>query len=107
MDYFLNPIKNHYADFSGKMKRKEYWMYILFYIILAGAVSVLEGFLGLSGEYGAGGPISGIFGLLLLIPTLSAGVRRLHDTGKSGWWMLIAFVPIIGWIWLIVLLATE
>ncbi len=107
MDYFLTPIKNHYADFNGKMNRKDYWMYILFYIIIAGVLSVLEDYLGMRGEYGTAGPISGIFGLALFIPTLAAGVRRLHDIGKSGWWLLIGLIPIIGWIWIIVLLASD
>lgn len=105
MDYFIKALKQ-YADFNGKASRQEYWMFVLFYIIFAAAVSILDRFLGLEGAYGAG-LLGSIYGVILLIPSLSAAVRRLHDRGNSGWWILIGLLPVIGWIWLIVLLATK
>ncbi len=105
MEYFMQALKQ-YADFNGNTKRKDYWMFVLFYILFAGVASILDNFLGLRGSYGTGA-IGGIYSLALIIPSLAAGVRRLHDTGKSGWWMLISLIPIIGWIWLIVLLVAD
>ncbi len=107
MEYYVKALKQ-YTDFNGKATRKEYWMFFLFNIIFAFVASMLDNFLGLSSiETGGIGPIYGLYILGTLLPGLAAAVRRLHDIGKSGWWLLIAFVPIIGGIWLIVLLATD
>ena len=100
MEYFLLALKK-YADFTGRARRKEYWMFILFYVISVVVLSVVEGFIGLTGV------LSGIFMLVLLVPSLSAAARRLHDTGRTGWWQLVAIIPIIGTIILIVLLALD
>lgn len=108
MEWFLKVIKQ-YADFSGRARRKEYWMYVLFYIIFGTIAIALDNLLGITmGGMGYGyGPLYLIFVLALFVPSIAVAVRRLHDTGKSGWWLLISFVPVIGGIWLIVLLAIE
>ncbi|TYK67266.1 DUF805 domain-containing protein [Colwellia echini] len=93
MDYFLGALKK-YADFSGRARREEFWMYTLIYMI----INVVLAVLGLD-------IVSALFGLALLIPSLSIGARRLHDTGRSGWWQLIVLLPIIGLIVLIVFYA--
>lgn len=99
MEWFLKVIRQ-YADFNGRARRKEYWMFFLFNIIFSIVVSMIDGFLGTF--------ILGIFyALALFIPGLAVAVRRLHDTGKSGWWLFIGFVPLIGFIWLLVLMMTE
>ena len=90
-----NTLKK-YADFTGRARRTEYWMYILIYMI----INIVLAVLGLDF-------ISMIFGLGLLIPSLSIGARRLHDTGRSGWWQLIYFVPLIGLIVMIVFLVQD
>ena len=76
-------------------------MFVLFNIIFSIAAGALDAALG------TWGAIGGLYGLAMLIPGLAVGVRRLHDTGKSGWMLLIAFIPVIGLIWLLVLLATD
>ena len=74
----------------------------------AGFGGVLDAIFGIrSGMYGGTGPIQGILQLALLVPTLAVGARRLHDTGRSGWWLLIGLIPIVGWIILIVFLVQS
>ncbi len=100
MNWYLSCLKDHYADFNGRAKRTEFWMFILFNWI----ASIIVGVIG----YALGIPvISTIYGLAVLVPTLAVGARRLHDTGRSGWWWLICLVPFIGFIWLIVLWCLE
>jgi uncharacterized membrane protein YhaH (DUF805 family) len=106
MEWYLKVLKK-YADFSGRARRKEYWMFVLFNMIFAVIAVILDHVLGLVYEDIGYGPIYGIYLLLVLIPGLAVGVRRLHDTGKSGWMMLLAFLPIIGAIWLLVLFVTD
>jgi len=96
-----------YAEFNGRSRRKEYWMFVLFNIIIAIIIASFERLFGFDANGFGSGFLSTIYSLLVLIPGIAVGVRRLHDIGKSGWWILIVFVPIIGWIWLIILFATD
>jgi len=95
MNWFVAVIKK-YAEFSGRARRKEYWMFVLFYILIAIGLSVVESLLGFAGI------LSGLLGLGLLLPSIAVTVRRLHDTDRSGWWILIGFVPFVGFIVLLV-----
>jgi uncharacterized membrane protein YhaH (DUF805 family) len=108
MNWYLEALKK-YAEFSGRATRQEYWMFVLFNFVFSSAASLLDGFIGLTyGEnYGTYGLINSIYSLVLFIPGLSVTVRRLHDTTRSGWFMLIALIPIIGWIKIIVVLASR
>ena len=77
-------------------------------VIVAVVLNIIEGILGLSGTVGgSNGPLTALFGLAILIPSIAVGIRRLHDTDRSGWWLLIALVPIIGAIVLIFFFVTE
>ncbi|MBO2009925.1 DUF805 domain-containing protein [Hymenobacter negativus] len=105
MDYFLLALKK-YAVFTGRARRKEYWMFALFSFIFAIAATIADKVLGTAGNDGSGA-ISELFSLAMLIPSLAVGVRRLHDVGKSGWFTLIIFIPLVGVIWLLVLDCTE
>lgn len=101
MEWATLPLKK-YADFSGRARRKEYWMFTLLLVVLGFVLGIVEGVLGLSGAVGPYGPLSLLFLLAIIVPSIAVGVRRLHDTGRSGWWMLIALVPFIGGIVLLV-----
>ena len=112
MEWYLKVMKENYSNFSGRARRKEYWMFVLFvYIVLIIAV-FLDGALGLCFDMGYGvvspyGWITVLAYLLHFIPSFGVAVRRLHDVGKSGWFLLISFIPIIGGIWLLILLCTD
>jgi len=105
MSWFWNAITKKYAAFSGRARRREFWFYHLFYFliffVIVLVVAMITGVLqGLAGQTTyddqLGEALSGIWLLAFLIPSLAVAVRRLHDIGLSGWWMLIAFVPLLG-----------
>ena len=106
MDWYLKVLKQ-YADFSGRARRKEYWMFALFNMIFAIVAMILDNVLGIAIEGIGYGPLYGLYALAMLIPGLAVGVRRLHDVGKSGWMFLIVLIPLIGGIWLLVLFCTD
>ena len=106
MNWYITVLKK-YAVFSGRARRKEYWMFVLFNTIFSIVAVVLDNLLGTASEDLGYGLIYGLYVLAVLIPGLAVTVRRLHDVGKSGWWIFISLVPIIGGIWLLVLLATD
>ena len=101
MNYYTSVLKN-YAVFSGRTERKGFWMFILVNFVVSLIISFVAPLLG-----DKSGIIGIIYMLAVLIPTWAVGARRLHDINKSGWWQLIALIPIIGGIWLIVLFATD
>ena len=96
LNWFIDPIKNHYADFNGRATRKEFWMFVLIYFIIYAAIMLL----GLD-------LIAALFSLALLVPSLAIGARRLHDTGMSGWWQAVGLVPVIGWLVVVVLMVRS
>ena len=106
MNWYLKVLKQ-YADFKGRARRKEYWMFTIFNIIFGGIAMTLDSVFGIAIEGVGYGPLYGIYALVLFIPGLAVAVRRLHDIGKSGWMLLITLIPLIGVIWLLVLLLTD
>lgn len=104
--YFVKGLKN-YATFSGRARRKEYWFYLLFYTMFMLLLSFIDGVMGLYSVEAGIGFFSGIYALALLIPSLAVSVRRLHDTNRSGWWLLISLVPLIGAIVLLVFFCQD
>lgn len=107
MNWYLKVLKQ-YADFNGRARRKEYWMFALFNMIFGGIAMGLDNILGIGfGEIGVYGPLYILYTLAVFIAGLAVVVRRLHDVGKSGWMMLIALIPLIGAIWLLVLMLTD
>ncbi len=101
MNYYVDVLKK-YAVFSGRARRKEYWMFALFSFIVSLIISIVSPMLG-----DTMGIVGIVYVLAVLIPSVAVAARRLHDTGRSGWWQLIALIPIIGAIWLIVLLCLD
>jgi len=100
MNWYLEVLKK-YAVFDGRARRKEYWYFVLFNtiinIVLSGIDSVTTGI----------GLLAGLYTLAVLIPSIAVSIRRLHDTDRSGWWILIALIPIIGWIVLLIFMVQD
>jgi len=107
MNWYLKVL-NEYSNFNGRARRQEYWMFTLFNTIFSIVANVLDMSLGLNTiGSGGNGPIGLVYSLAVLIPGLAVAVRRLHDTGKSGWNLLWMLLPIAGWIYIIVLLVRD
>ena len=107
MEYY-KKVLNHYADFTGRARRKEYWMFVLVNFLVMMVVGIISGLL--STAFSSEVPFVlfyGAYSLAILVPTLGVTVRRLHDIGKSGWMYFVGLIPLIGGIWLLVLLVTE
>ena len=109
--YYLDILTNKFADFNGRARRKEYWMWTLYCTIILLISMTLDNLFGLTfellGEDLGYGWLYLIFGIIQFIPGLAVVVRRLHDVGKSGWYYLIVLIPLIGFIWILVLLCTD
>ena len=105
--WFVDIVKNHYADFEGRVRRQTYWMFYLSYLILSVALGVVGAIIGSIIGMWFYLLVMGLAGVAMIVPVIALGVRRLHDIGKSGWWYLIVLIPLIGTIGLIVLLATD
>ena len=95
MQHFVNALKK-YAVFSGRATRSEYWYFVLFYSIFAFVISVVEGFIPVSSGSGKFMWLSVLYMLVMILPSFGLVFRRLHDTGRSGWWWLINLVPFVG-----------
>ena len=106
MNWYIEVLKK-YAVFSGRARRKEYWFFCLFNIIISIALSIIDIFvLGADPVEGIG-ILSTIYTLGIVIPSLAVSVRRLHDTDRTGWWLLIAIIPLIGFIVLLVFMLLD
>jgi uncharacterized membrane protein YhaH (DUF805 family) len=106
MNWFLAVLKK-YAVFSGRAQRAEYWYFVLFYLIIMMVLAFIDAMTGTFSEESGIGLLSGVFSLATLIPTLAVSVRRLHDTGRSGWWLLLSLIPLIGAIVLLVFFVQD
>jgi len=106
VNWYLQAL-NKYTVFTGRSRRKEYWFFVLFNILVSMALAVVDYFTGTySASYGMG-LLGGLYALGVLLPAIAVTIRRLHDTDRSGWWILIVLVPIIGGIWLLVLMLFD
>jgi uncharacterized membrane protein YhaH (DUF805 family) len=98
--WYVDVLKK-YATFSGRARRQEYWMFTLISVVISIVLMAVDAALGSMGAIGA------VYSLAVLIPSLAVTVRRLHDTDRSGWWILIALIPLVGAIILLVFLASD
>ena len=109
--YYIEILTNKYADFKGRARRKEYWMWTLYYTVILLFAMILDNALGLNfellGQNLGYGWLYVTIGITHFIPGLGIVVRRLHDVGKSGWFYLIILIPLIGFIWILVLFCTD
>ena len=100
MSWYLQVLKK-YAVFSGRARRKEYWYFFLFNAIFSFVLGLIDN---LVGTYNV---LSGLYSLAVLLPSLGVSIRRLHDTGRSGWWLLIGLIPLIGTIILLIYMVSD
>ena len=96
MEWYLKVL-NKYAEFDGRAHRTEYWMFVLFNVLISIGLGLVGGLIGHGLQF-----LSSLYALAVLVPGIAVAIRRLHDIGKSGWWLLVAFVPLIGAIILLV-----
>ncbi|BCG10921.1 MULTISPECIES: DUF805 domain-containing protein [Buttiauxella] len=96
MDWYFKVLRN-YVGFSGRARRKEFWMFILVNLVLTGVLSILDKMLGLRIAKDEG-LLTTIYGVLIFLPYWAVQFRRLHDTDRSAWWLLLLLIPIVGWL---------
>lgn len=107
MEWMMMPLRR-YADFSGRSRRKEYWMFLLGVLIAALVLGFIEGLIGINTMVaGVYGPLTVLLLLAVIIPSIAVQVRRFHDQGKSGWFVLLGFIPFVGGIILLVFMCFE
>ena len=101
MKWYIQVLSS-YADFSGRSRRKEYWMFVLFNFLISIVLSILDKILGFDDIFSFGGTafrnngiIGSLYSLIVLVPSLAVGVRRLHDTNRSGWYLMMPFAPLL------------
>jgi uncharacterized membrane protein YhaH (DUF805 family) len=106
VNWYLEVLKK-YTVFTGRARRKEYWFFVLFNVLILVLLVVVDGLLGTLNEEAGVGLFSGLYSLAVLIPGIAVLVRRLHDIDRTGWWALIGLVPFVGGIVLLVLAALD
>lgn len=106
IDWAMRPLAK-YADFSDRAPRAEYWWFYLLFVVAYLVAMIVDSVIGTDKAAGPYGIVTLVVSLGLLIPSLAAGVRRLHDTDRSGWWLLIALIPLLGAIVLLVFFVSQ
>lgn len=99
MNYYISVLKQ-YAEFSGRTGRKEFWMFVLINFVISFVIGVIGYIIKME-------MLSILYSLAVMIPSVAVSIRRLHDINKSDWMLLVSLIPLAGWIWLIVLMATK
>jgi len=102
LEWYLKVVKENYANFEGRARRSEYWYFVLVNLLISIVLGVIDYVIG--SDIGI---IRGIYSLAVLVPSIAVAVRRLHDIGKSGWFLFVVLIPIAGAIWLLVMLCRE
>ncbi len=104
MDWYIKVVRDNYANFEGRARRKEYWMFVLINTIISFVLGFVDGIIS-----GPEGWILGVvYTLAVMIPSIAVSVRRFHDINKSGWWVLgLSLFVVVGWIWGLVLACQD
>jgi uncharacterized membrane protein YhaH (DUF805 family) len=102
MHWYVDVLRK-YAVFEGRSRRMEFWMFVLINAIIQAILNGLQR----AADSWILWLLSGLYGLFVLIPGIAVTVRRLHDSNRRGWWWWLWIIPVIGWIWLIVLLCLD
>lgn len=106
MNWYLTVLKR-YTVFNGRAGRPEYWYFLLFNVIASIALAILDNVLGLVPKGTNVGVLGAIYSLAVILPGIAVAIRRMHDINRSGWWVLISAIPIVGWIIFIIWAARE
>ncbi len=106
MEWYISVLKQ-YAVFEGRARRKEYWMFALISFVASVILTFIDMTIGTYDLENGYGVLSSIYGLAILLPAIGVSIRRLHDTGRKGWWLLIGLIPLVGALVLIVFFAQE
>ncbi|HSK90309.1 MAG TPA: DUF805 domain-containing protein [Euzebyales bacterium] len=99
MEWYLKVLQN-YVGFAGRARRKEYWYFVLFNVLISLALTAVDAVL-------QTGVLAGLYSLAVFLPSLAVSVRRLHDTDRSGWWLLVGLIPVVGVVVLLVFTLTD
>lgn len=105
MNWYLEAFKK-YAVFSGRSRRKEYWYFFLFSMIISFILGFIEGLLGLGGDEDFS-ILGAVYALIVFLPSIALGVRRLHDIGRTGWWLLIVLIPFLGFLIFLIFMVQD
>jgi len=95
MNWYLEALRK-FTDFNGRASRQEYWYFVLFNILISLGLGLVDRVTGSFDPMSGVGLLGGLYGLAILLPGLAVSIRRLHDTDRSGWWVLLPLIPIIG-----------
>ncbi|NDD30514.1 MAG: DUF805 domain-containing protein [Proteobacteria bacterium] len=106
MGEFMLALANA-TNFGGRSRRREYWMFVLFQALVMFAVSAVCAFAASATHINALAGLPGLLALLLILPGFAVAIRRLHDVGKSGWYLLVNLVPLIGSLWFLLLMVRD
>ena len=100
IEIYKTVVLKKYAEFNGRARRREYWMFVLANFIVSVVLGIIANLIHASF-------LSVIYLLAIIVPGIALSIRRMHDINKSGWWILVGLIPLIGWIWLIILAVQE
>lgn len=97
MNWYLYALKK-YTVFAGRAQRQEYWYFFLINLVITLALGIVDHLLNTPGSEDGTGLLGGVYSLAVLLPSVAVGIRRLHDIGRSGWWMLLSLIPVLGFL---------